>query len=152
MPKITGTAMWARVFDPDTRYEPCWKIDVVLTDAEAQKLKDVGIKVKRNDDGNYQYKFKRKVTGAKGQANRQPIVVGPDKEPFTQLIGNGSKVCVIYKVYEWKNNFGKGVGADLDKIMVLEHVPYGDGTTQKDEDFDDAPAEKPKAKQEDEDF
>jgi len=151
MPKIVGSAMWCKVYEPDTKYAPMWKLDLVLTDAEAQKLKDVGIKVKRNDDGNYQYKFKRKVTGAKGQSNRPPVVVGPDKEPFTQLVGNGSKVCIIYKVYEWKNNFGKGVGADLDKIMVLEHIPYSAGGSEE-EDFDSPTPDKPKVQQEDEDF
>ena len=76
------------------------------------------------------------------------MVVDADKEPFNQIIGNGSEVTIIYKIYEWKNNFGKGIGADLDKIMVHKLVPYAGGNA--DEDFDDVPT--PKKQQDDEDF
>lgn len=148
MPKAHGIAMWSFIITPDTKFTPCWRTDLILTDAEAMKLKEAGLKVKRNDDGQYQFKFKRNVTNKKGQPNRQPIVVDENKEPFNQIIGNGSEVTIIYKLYEWKNNFGKGIGADLDKIMVHKHVPYEGGSA--DEDFDDAPVQK--KHQDDEDF
>ena len=150
MPIVKGTAMWAQVNTPDTKWEPCWKIDLLMPDEEADKLKAAGIKVKRNDDGVYQYKFKRKVTNAKGGANKQPVVVDKDKNPTDVIIGNGSTVAVLYKVFTWK--FRPGIGADLDKIQILELVEY----TGSSEDFPDtegeAPTTSPSAPPADEDF
>lgn len=150
MPIFTGTAMWCFTVKPDTKYEPCWRITLVMSDEEANKLKALGVKVKRNDDGKYEFKFKRNVTNKKGAANRQPIVVDANKEEFDKIIGNGSSVRVIAKPYTWEFKGRKGVGMDLDKIQVLEHVSYGG-----DEDFDDKPVEDtptPQAKEEDEEF
>lgn len=140
MPVIKGTAMWAFTKTPDTKFEPVWRITVQMTDEEAQKLKEFKVKVRRNDDGIFEYKFKRGVTNKKtGLANPPPRIVDAHKEPFDQIIGNGSKVVVQYKPFEWKNSFGKGIGLDLQAVQVLEHVPYGgDGSQDELEVVDDS--------------
>ena len=53
------------------------------------------------------------------------------KRPFTDLVGNGSKVAVKYFVREWEYAGKSGTTADLKAVQVLEHIAYGDG-----EDFD----------------
>ena len=40
------------------------------------------------------------------------------------LVGNGSKVNVLYTTYEWKYKGCSGVSADLKKIQVVDLVPY----------------------------
>lgn len=128
-----GIAMWARVKDPDVRYEPCWKIDVLLEEPEAKRLKAAGIKVKRNDDDVFVLKVKRLVTKRKGTGNNPPPeVVDKQDKPFDTLIGNGSEVIVQFGVYTWKNTFGSGTGLDLQKIQVVNLVPYAGSTNVED--------------------
>ena len=52
------------------------------------------------------------------------------------MVGNGSKVNVLYEPFEW--NFGgkTGVSADLRAVQVTELVPY---TTEEDDAFDVIP-------------
>ena len=40
------------------------------------------------------------------------------------LVGNGSKVNVLYTTYEWKYAGKEGVSADLKKVQVVELIPY----------------------------
>jgi hypothetical protein len=40
------------------------------------------------------------------------------------LVGNGSKVNVLYTTYEWKYKGRSGVSADLKKVQVVDLVPY----------------------------
>lgn len=160
MPLCRGKAFWSFTKNPDVKYEPVWRITVQMEDSEAQKLKEFGVKVRRNDDGIFEYKFKRNVTNRKtGGQNPPPRVVDAQKEPFDQIIGNGSKVVVQYKPFEWKNSFGKGVGLDLQAVQVIEHIPYagGDGSADELEVVDDTadeltPAPKSKKQQVDDEY
>lgn len=135
--KVSGTALWAFTNILDTKYEPCWRINVVMDDEEANKLKELKLKVKRNDEGKYEYKFKRKLNKANGEGtNPAPRVVDAAKEPFEGIIGNGSKINVQFGVYKWKNSFGAGIGADLQAVQVVDLVPYsgsGGSGSEKDE-------------------
>lgn len=121
--KTTGIAMWAYTKEADTKFEPQWRITLLLSDAEAKKLKDLGVVVKRNDDGAWEYKFKRKVKNAKGFDNEPPRVVDAAKNTFNGIIGNGSIVNVQFKPFQWK--FKKGVGTDLVAVQIVDLVPYG---------------------------
>ena len=53
------------------------------------------------------------------------------KEPLDKIVGNGSRVKVMYKPYEWNFKGKKGVGLDLQAVQVLDLIEY----TPK-EDFD----------------
>ena len=138
---IAGTAYWASVITPNTKFDAdgVWTIDVGnLDDLNKKKAQKDGLTIKNKGDEKEDFvTFKRKVRNAKGNLNRQPNVVDANKRLITEtMIGNGSKVNVLYEPFEW--NFGgkTGVSADLRAVQVTELVPY---TTEEDDAFDVVP-------------
>tara|TARA_R100000781_G_C3987269_1_gene95652 strand:+ start:50 stop:523 length:474 start_codon:yes stop_codon:yes gene_type:complete len=138
---ISGTAYWASVITPNTRFDPdgVWTIDVGnLDDLNKKKAQKAGLTLKNKGDEKEDFvTMKRKVRNAKGSLNRQPNVVDANKRLITDtMIGNGSKVNVLYEPFEW--NFGgkTGVSADLRAVQVTELVPY---STEEDDAFDVVP-------------
>ena len=138
---IAGTAYWASVITPNTKFDAdgVWTIDVGnLDDLNKKKAQKDGLTVKNKGDEKEDFvTIKRKVRNAKGSLNRQPNVVDANKRLVTEtMIGNGSKVNVLYEPFEW--NFGgkTGVSADLRAVQVTELVPY---TTEEDDAFDVVP-------------
>ena len=138
---ISGTAYWASVITPNTKFDAdgVWTIDVGnLDDLNKKKAQKDGLTIKNKGDEKEDFvTFKRKVRNAKGNLNRQPNVVDANKTLITEtMVGNGSKVNVLYEPFEW--NFGgkTGVSADLRAVQVTELVPY---TTEEDDAFDVIP-------------
>ncbi len=138
---ISGTAYWASVITPNTKFDAdgVWTIDVGnLDDLNKKKAQKDGLTVKNKGDEKEDFvTIKRKVRNAKGSLNRQPNVVDANKRLITEtMIGNGSKVNVLYEPFEW--NFGgkTGVSADLRAVQVTELVPY---STEEDDAFDVVP-------------
>ena len=138
---ISGTAYWASVITPNTKFDAdgVWTIDVGnLDDLNKKKAQKDGLPVKNKGDEKEDFvTIKRKVRNAKGSLNRQPNVVDANKRLITEtMIGNGSKVNVLYEPFEW--NFGgkTGVSADLRAVQVTELVPY---STEEDDAFDVVP-------------
>ena len=138
---ISGTAYWASVITPNTKFDAdgVWTIDVGnLDDLNKKKAQKDGLTIKNKGDEKEDFvTFKRKVRNAKGNLNRQPNVVDANKRLITEtMIGNGSKVNVLYEPFEW--NFGgkTGVSADLRAVQVTELVPY---STEEDDAFDVVP-------------
>ena len=138
---ISGTAYWASVISPNTKFDAdgVWTIDVGnLDDLNKKKAQKDGRTVKNKGDEKDDFvTIKRKVRNAKGNLNRQPNVVDANKTLITEtMVGNGSKVNVLYEPFEW--NFGgkTGVSADLRAVQVTELVPY---TTEEDDAFDVIP-------------
>ena len=138
---ISGTAYWASVISPNTKFDAdgVWTIDVGnLDDLNKKKAQKDGLTVKNKGDEKDDFvTIKRKVRNAKGNLNRQPNVVDANKTLITEtMVGNGSKVNVLYEPFEW--NFGgkTGVSADLRAVQVTELVPY---TTEEDDAFDVVP-------------
>ena len=138
---IAGTAYWASVITPNTKFDAdgVWTIDVGnLDDLNKKKAQKDGLTVKNKGDEKEDFvTIKRKVRNAKGSLNRQPNVVDANKRLITEtMIGNGSKVNVLYEPFEW--NFGgkTGVSADLRAVQVTELVPY---STEADDAFDVVP-------------
>ncbi len=126
-----GIAMWAFTKNPDTKFDPQWRITLQLDDEEVKKLKAAGLKPKRNDDDVYEYKFYRKVDRKSGGKNPAPRVVDANKNPFDELIGNGSLVNVQFVPFSWEFKGKKGMSADLVAVQVLNLVPYvGDLSTE----------------------
>lgn len=124
---------WASVIKPDTRFDPCWKIDVELSKEQAEALKaeakavhKKGIKIKVEEDGVLTFRFKRRVSKADGGENNPPVIIDTHGKQFNRLIGNGSVCDVQYSFVKYNNNkFGEGVTNDLKGVMVRELVAYG---------------------------
>ena len=138
---IAGTAYWASVIHPNTKFDAdgVWTIDVGnLDDLNKKKAKKDGLTIKDKGDEKGEFvTIKRRVRNNKGVLNRAPNVVDANKRLITDtMIGNGSKVNVLYEPFEW--NFGgkSGVSADLRAVQVTELVPY---TTEVDDAFDVIP-------------
>ena len=117
MPTVEGKAYWASVTRPNTTFDPVYQIDLAVDDKTAEEFKGKGVSVKQDERGSV-VKFKRKVARADGTKN-----------PIDVLVGNGSKVKVLYKPFEWKFAGKSGTSLDLQAVQVIDLVPYG-------EDFD----------------
>lgn len=131
---IPGIAKWAALYEPDEKFEPCWKINVVLDDDWNTELRDAGFNVRVDADGDNVLIAKTKVTTKAGKKNFPPTVVGPNPSvPFTKPIGNGSKVKV--KVFaKYCEVAGKTfLPAYLNSVQVIEHVEYEGGDSFSDE-------------------
>ena len=131
---ISGTAYWASVITPNTKFDAdgVWTIDVGnLDDLNKKKAQKDGLTVKNKGDEKDDFvTIKRKVRNAKGNLNRQPNVVDANKTLITEtMVGNGSKVKVLYKPFDWKFAGKSGTSLDLQAVQVIDLVPYG-------EDFD----------------
>ena len=125
---IEGTAYWASLTRPNEKFEPMWTIDLSVDDKSANELKEQGIKVGETtvDETTIPniVKFKRKCSKANGDKNTQPQLVDASKNPLDKIVGNGSKVKVMYKPYEWNFKGKKGMGLDLQAVQVIDLVEY----------------------------
>ena len=135
MAQIEGTAYWASLTRPNEKFEPMWRIDLAVDDNTATDLAKEGITLGETViDGNTiknVIKFKRKVSKANGDKNQPPSIVDGQKQPLDKIVGNGSKVVVMYKSYDWNYKGKTGKGLDLQAVQVKNLVEY----TPK-EDFD----------------
>lgn len=126
----SGLAKWARVFEHNKDVyngEERYTIDLEMTEAEAQKLKDTGSRLrpkvtKDEVTGNlvYTVKFRRDVTHRIPEFGGTPNVIDAEGNPVTDLIGNGSKIVIKYCVYDTK----MGKGTRLEAVRVDELVKY----------------------------
>lgn len=156
---------WAHIQQPDTRYDPVWKIDVVVNDDIMKALnieikefsEKVGLpfkkmKPKLNDNDEKVITIKRNVARADGGENSQPVCKGTVKDELTgelvnitDLVGNGSVCNVQYSLFKWgPNKYGTGISLDFKGVQVLSLVSYGaaDGDEFGEEDTPEAPAVK----------
>lgn len=115
---------WASVQAPNEKFTPQWCIDGVLDEATARELHAQGLNVKKDKEGDLILKFKRNVYRKDGNRNQAPRIVGPDKQPFLDLIGNGSVCNIQYSTYDWDYAGKSGKGTDLIAVQVVEHVPF----------------------------
>ena len=121
---ITGTAQWAHILRPDDRFPPAkYSINVIVDEDTADELRAVGLKVKKEGDS-FVFKAKRNVLKVDGTEAGRPNLRDANNDPFNQDIGNGSKVNVQIRPYEYSNNFGTGMSADLEGVQVLDLVEY----------------------------
>mgnify|MGYP000636567668 CR=1 FL=1 len=128
MPTVEGKAYWASVTRPNTTFDPVYQIDLAVDDATAEDFKSQGISVGETviDEQTISniVRFKRKVSKANGDKNTQPQLVDGAKNPLDKIVGNGSKVKVMYKPYEWNFKGKKGMGLDLQAVQVIDLVEY----------------------------
>lgn len=135
---LTGTGYWMRVFEQNrdlTGFENALEeiggqtvMDIDLTADEFAKLKKAKFmsdgKLSPEDSGLTRVRLKRKWTEQYGGG--APEVQKADGTPWDYdvdgAIGNGSTVAVVVSVYDTAR---KAIfGSRLEKIKVLEHVPY----------------------------
>ena len=147
---IEGIAAWAFLSKPkpagktkDGKTIPSvYTINVILEPDVAKELKSQGLNVKKIEQdikgidgaigkGILQIK---KPAEYDGTATEPPVVVDAKKNPFSGIVGNGSKVKVVFATKEWESFGTKGVAAKLRKVQILDLVPY---EAEDLEDFDE---------------
>ena len=125
---VEGTAYWASITRPNEKFEPMWRVDLAVDDATASEFQKQGFTIGEttiNDETIKNIiKFKRKVSKANGDRNQQPQLVDAEKKPLDKIVGNGSKVKVMYKSYDWNYKGKTGKGLDLQAVQVLDLVEY----------------------------
>lgn len=123
MSVITGKAYWAFVHEENKTFEHAWSIDIALDEANKAIIEADGLKYRNKGDERGDFiTIKRKVEG-KNRPNDPPEVVDHMKRILASeknFIGPGSVVNVQYKTYEWNYKGNSGIGADLQKIQLLE--------------------------------
>ena len=122
-----GTAMWASITTPNTRFEPKYSIDLVVDNDMAQALKSEGYKVKFDKEEGPTITMKRNVNGPNGMIRKAPKLVDRDKNELDCLVGNGSKVRVQARPWEMVRNGQEFKGLELQAVQVLDLVQYSSG-------------------------
>tara|TARA_R100001530_G_scaffold129448_1_gene99787 strand:- start:3587 stop:4000 length:414 start_codon:yes stop_codon:yes gene_type:complete len=123
MALIEGTAYWASIKQPNTRFEPVYSVNLVVDDDTANDFASRGHKLKQMDEGQAVI-IKRKVNGPNGMVRPAPRLLDVNKQEVNYAVGNGSKVKIQYAEYEGSNKFGDYVGLDLQAVQVLDLVEY----------------------------
>lgn len=133
MATVKGTACWAHVVKPNTKFDPVYSIDVIVGKEEAEVLELSGLTVKEDDRG-LVCVFRRKAFKKDGSPANQPSVVDAKRHPYNGTVGNGSLVNVQYRVYDWTFGNKKGTSADLIAVQVLTLNEYADDTISFEEE------------------
>jgi|TARA_R100000030_G_scaffold12560_2_gene8394 hypothetical protein len=123
-----GIAYWASVTTPNTKFEPVYTVDLVVSDDVANDFEAKGYKVKEISNGDEvigrAITFKRKVNGPNGMVRQAPKLLDANKNPIDELVGNGSKVKVQYSEWETSNKYGNFKGLDFQAMQVIDLVQY----------------------------
>ena len=128
---IEGHAYWSFVTTPNTRFTPCYSVNLVVTPDLAADFKSRGFPVKEMDEGTALI-IKRKVEQSNGQINEAPRLINKYKEPINVEVGNGSRVKVLCKEWEttWRGQIFKGL--DFQAMQVIDLIEYNSGLTVDD--------------------
>lgn len=118
-----GTAYWASIKTPNTRFEPVFTINLVVDEDTANDFASRGHKIKQMDEGP-SIVIKRKVNGPNGMVRTAPRLLDADKNEVNYSVGNGSKVRVQFNEYQGENKYGPYTGLDLQAVQVLDLVEY----------------------------
>jgi len=124
MATVSGVAYWASITQPNTTYEPVYTINLVVDEDIADHFRSEGYTVKDKDEGPT-IVIKRKVHGPNGMIRSAPDLMDRQKNPMACQVGNGSKVRVQYKPWEVNRQGKVYKGLDLQKVQVIDLVPYG---------------------------
>ena len=137
--KVSGIASWAFL----TKAKPAFKtkgstipstytVDLILDIKTAKALKAEGLNVKRvtkeisgiEDAIGKPYLTIKKPAEFDGIPTSPPEVVDSKLNPFNGIIGNGSKISVVFATKAWEGFGTTGVAAKLRKVQVLDLVTY----------------------------
>lgn len=118
-----GTAYWASIKTPNTKFEPVYTINLVVDEDTANDFASRGHKIKQMDEGP-SIIIKRKVNGPNGMVRTAPRLLDAEKNEVNYSVGNGSKVRVQFNEYQGENKYGPYSGLDLQAVQVLDLVEY----------------------------
>ena len=101
----------------------------------AKELMDVGVPMKKHDDGYFHANVKRKTMSSKGTPNSPVVVVDKNKQNIdpSVKIGHGSKGHVKLFSYDWEMQGRKGTSAMLTAMQITDLIEYTGGDSV---DFD----------------
>lgn len=100
-----------------------------LSEAAAEKLKEMGIHVGENE---------LKGLNISCKSNYKHTVFDEDgNEIDPKIIGNGSKCVALVGTYEWKFGKKSGKAASLKKLIVTDLIKYEAKKKEKEEEFED---------------
>jgi len=146
MAVLEGTAYWASVLAPNTKFEPTYSVNLVVDREIVEEYKSKGFtkQVKEMEDVGTALVIKRKVNWTdrkSGQVHTRPApkLFDKAKQPLDCQVGNGSRVKVQFR--EWES--GEWKGLDFQAMQVLDLVEYSstsspDGAEfEAEEGFDD---------------
>ena len=123
MAVVEGTAYWASIKTPNTRFEPVFTVNLVVDEDTANDFASRGHKIKQMDEGP-SIVIKRKVNGPNGMVRVAPRLLDADKQEVNFAVGNGSKIRVQYNEYEGENKYGPYKGLDLQAVQVIDLIEY----------------------------
>ena len=123
MAVVNGTAYWASIKTPNTKFEPVYTDNLVVDEDTANDFASRGHKIKQMDEGP-SLVIKRKVNGPNGMVRTAPRLLDAEKNEVNYSVGNGSKVRVQFNEYEGENKYGPYTGLDLQAVQVIDLVEY----------------------------
>jgi hypothetical protein len=126
MAVLEGHAYWSFVTTPNTKFTPCYSVNLVVDPAVAEDFRSRGFPVKDMDEGPALI-IKRKVNGPNGMVREAPELIDRYKNKIDVAVGNGSRVKVLFKEWDTKWNGQVYKGLDFKAMQVLDLVEYGGG-------------------------
>ena len=123
---LEGTAKWASITTPNTKFEPVYTVDLIVDEDTANDFASRGHKIKQHDEGPA-IVIKRKVNGPNGMVRPAPRLLDESKQEVTTAVGNGSKVRVQFNEYAGEGKYGPYTGLDLQAVQIVDLVPYKNG-------------------------
>ena len=122
--------LYSYFFQPDTKFESCWKCTVLLNPELARAMYDKGFNVRRKDFGSGEVDYilaKRKTHTAKGKAMFPPKVFAENGRTYWDekvAIGNGTTVNLMV-AGKYVTISGKELlPLYLNSVQIVKHVPY----------------------------
>lgn len=138
MAVLEGTAYWASVLAPNTKFEPTYSVNLIVDREIIEEYKSKGFtkQVKEMEDVGTALVIKRKVNWKDkktGQIHTRPAprLFDKAKQPLDCQVGNGSRVKVQFR--EWES--GEWTGLDFQAMQVLDLVEYS-GTSPDGAEFE----------------
>lgn len=128
MAVLEGHAYWSFVTTPNTKFTPCYSVNLVVDPDVAEDFRSRGFPVKDMDEGPALI-IKRKVNGPNGMVREAPELLDRYKNKIDVAVGNGSRVKVLFKEWDTKWNGEVYKGLDFKAMQVLDLVEYGGNAT-----------------------
>lgn len=128
MAVVEGHAYWSFVTTPNTKFTPCYSVNLVVDPDVAEDYRSRGFPVKDMDEGPALI-IKRKVNGPNGMVREAPELLDRYKNKIDVAVGNGSRVKVLFKEWDTKWNGQVYKGLDFKAMQVLDLVEYGENAT-----------------------
>jgi hypothetical protein len=125
---IQGKCYYASITAPNTKFDPCWTIQIEVDDNNRSVIEASGLTISQKEDRNDFVTIKRKVERKDGTIRQGPAVKDSQNNDWDgKLIANGSVVNVKAIPFEWSYAGKSGVSADLAAVQVVDFIEYAGG-------------------------